>query len=526
MPSTPSNTLAPAPTLILVPSFVLSEEPDVPALAPIPVAATAALAKIVNAAPAIRSENSEVAVANVLRPTPSALLLDDDDVLDLDLEAFFAPGTPDVIAPVVAQPIAPQAKGKGKAKELAPTPTRPIAQPAAQPVVAGSSSSKTRSTLDKLGIKLADKPQRWTTAHHNSRVDEHNALTMITAAVHDEVAVVKGDLREGLAGAHTQLVDSISLIPIPGLQAQLVGYRADAADAISRAGYDIDPSLVEASNRQSANATIMGNAINGVYGRLRNVEASLSALEASMDSHTSTLQLVLNRTGAGAGTATAAPSSDTAFLAGLNNETLRSVVQEMINANGKRVRFVDGDVDEPAKHHHVAAAPAVVIPPVFTLPTAPAAPVYAAPVVTLPTAPAAPAYATPFVPPSYPTAPPSTGLMPTSALPTAPVPSTGLPHAPPGGPPRVRVDPAREVLFGPMNWEGKWNRNPLLVINNVISQNTMRAARFVSRRGADDSIAVLVFDADAHAAWFIGAWNASSRVGYEVCVARPMPLNT
>jgi hypothetical protein len=84
------------------------------------------------------------------------------------------------------------------------------------------------------------------------------------------------------------------------------------------------------------------------------------------------------------------------------------------------------------------------------------------------------------------------------------------------------------VLFGPVDWEGKWNRTPYQLIHSILGANTMRNARFTSRRGPDDSTAVVVFDADAHrdAAWFIAAWNASTRAGYECCAARPMTFNT
>jgi hypothetical protein len=89
----------------------------------------------------------------------------------------------------------------------------------------------------------------------------------------------------------------------------------------------------------------------------------------------------------------------------------------------------------------------------------------------------------------------------------------------------VKIDPAREVLFGPMDWEEKWNLTPRNLIMNVLTHNTMRNARFTSRRGPDDATAILVFDADNVASWFIATWNGSPRTGYEICTARPMSLN-
>ncbi|KAJ7871353.1 hypothetical protein B0H13DRAFT_2555311 [Mycena leptocephala] len=79
------------------------------------------------------------------------------------------------------------------------------------------------------------------------------------------------------------------------------------------------------------------------------------SLQASMDSHGSTSQLVLSRTCANTGTSPPSPSaSDAAVLAGVSTETLRA---EMVNANGKRAR-ADDDVEDPAKRQHIA----VVIP--------------------------------------------------------------------------------------------------------------------------------------------------------------------
>jgi hypothetical protein len=75
-----------------------------------------------------------------------------------------------------------------------------------------------------------------------------------------------------------------------------------------------------------------------------------------------------------------------------------------------------------------------------------------------------------------------------------------------------------------MDWEGQWNRNPLTLIDSVIGGDTIRAARFTSRKGPEDATAILVFDADAHASWFIGAWNTNARVGYECCVGDFKPV--
>ncbi|KAJ6574595.1 hypothetical protein B0H19DRAFT_1124878 [Mycena capillaripes] len=75
------------------------------------------------------------------------------------------------------------------------------------------------------------------------------------------------------------------------------------------------------------------------------------------------------------------------------------------------------------------------------------------------------------------------------------------------------------VLFGPMDWDKKWHLAPRNLILSVIA--TMRSARITSRKGPDEETAVLVFEAESVATWFIEAWNTNSRVGYECCIARP-----
>ncbi|KAJ7929862.1 hypothetical protein B0H13DRAFT_2310251 [Mycena leptocephala] len=117
------------------------------------------------------------------------------------------------------------------------------------------------------------------------------------------------------------------------------------------------------------------------------------------------------------------------------------------------------NVDDASKDHH----PAIAIPPTFTFPTAPPAPDFAAFL-----------FASPF--PASPTAA-------AVAHPTVPPPSTtALRRAPPGNSPHVKVDPAREVLFGPMNWGVKWNCTPHDLIVSV--SGTTPCAPHASRRVA------------------------------------------
>ncbi|KAF8211894.1 hypothetical protein K438DRAFT_1751497 [Mycena galopus ATCC 62051] len=235
-----------------------------------------------------------------------------------------------------------------------------------------------------------------------------------------------------------------------------------------------------------------------------------TSIQASLDAVHNTLRVVLSRTSASTGSAPPAPTAAEAVV---------------INANGKRVHDADG-VDDAAKRQHLA----ITAPTPFSLPTAPpppgyAAPAFAAPAPLLP-APFVPAAAAPMpaliAPAPVPAHPFAVATIAPTALPTVPAP---LPRAPPAGAPRVPPNPAREVLFGPMNWEKKWNRNPHNLIMNTLGPTTMRGVHFSSRRGADDDTVIVVFEAETVANWFVTTWNASSRLGYEICTARPQSLN-
>ncbi|KAJ7719575.1 hypothetical protein B0H16DRAFT_1606138 [Mycena metata] len=235
-------------------------------------------------------------------------------------------------------------------------------------------------------------------------------------------------------------------------------------------------SLVSAANAHTANGLRMAEAISDIASRTRTLETTavvVTGVEATLDSHAAILQTILDRISALSGSAPPAPK---------------------LSPTPKRARE-DDVVEAPAKRAHLA--PNLVLPPTFSLPTAPPAPQFAAPGFAAPAAPPAPL--------ELPTAPPA------------------LPRAPPSSnPPRVHVDSAREVLFGPLDWEGNHKNTPRNLILNVLSNVNMRNARFTSRKGGDEESAILTFDAPAVAEWFTTTWNSSSRVGYTVCVARPM----
>ncbi|KAF8172020.1 hypothetical protein K438DRAFT_1852098 [Mycena galopus ATCC 62051] len=306
------------------------------------------------------------------------------------------------------------------------------------------------------------------------------------------------DLEDGLSGVH----------------ARVVGLAADMAEGgrTTEDPYAMS-TVVSALNTHTANGNALADAIRAVQGRIAELEkmpAAITSIQASLDAVHNTLRVVLSRTSASTGSAPPAPTAAEAVV---------------INANGKRVHDADG-VDDAAKRQHLA----ITAPTPFSLPTAPpppgyAAPAFAAPAPLLP-APFVPAAAAPMpaliAPAPVPAHPFAVATIAPTALPTVPAP---LPRAPPAGAPRVPPNPAREVLFGPMNWEKKWNRNPHNLIMNTLGPNTMRGVHFSSRRGADDDTVIVVFEAETVANWFVTTWNASSRLGYEICTARPQSLN-
>ncbi|KAJ7790714.1 hypothetical protein B0H14DRAFT_3501377 [Mycena olivaceomarginata] len=188
--------------------------------------------------------------------------------------------------------------------------------------------------------------------------------------------------------------------------------------------------------------------------------------QATIESHTNTLQVILAPAPTPALRPPAPSASDASVLAGID-PACRAVMQEYSTPMGS-ARVAE---DPSAKRAHIG----VVIPPPFTYPTAPPAPDYTAAA---------------FAPPA-----PRVRFCACVAngAPTSGVFWSTL-HA--------------RVLFWPMDWEGQWNRNPLTLIDRVIGGNAVRAARFTSRSGTEDATAILIFDADARASWFIGAWNA------------------
>ncbi|KAJ7870469.1 hypothetical protein B0H14DRAFT_246822 [Mycena olivaceomarginata] len=290
------------------------------------------------------------------------------------------------------------AKGKGKGKAAPPAASAPPSASAAGTSlpVAGPSSSS-HKWLKQIHFALTQKPpQRYGAPEHKANRLALDTLAVGTAGLHDRVEKLNVDLADGLAG----------------FRAQLQGFQADAAEALAHppassvADSHAIPSLIESANRPGSNGVAMGNSIRDSAARISQLQDEVTALQATVDSHNHTLKILLARSSASSGT----------FAA--------------IDDGRKRAREQDED-DHPAHRN----APGVFIPPTFSLPTAPPAPDFASPA---------------FAPPALAVAAPA-------PLPTAP---PTLPRAPPSGPPRVAIDPAREVRLGPMDWEKKWHVTP------------------------------------------------------------------
>ncbi len=119
----------------------------------------------------------------------------------------------------------------------------------------------------------------------------------------------------------------------------------DVATHSSPVGVGAVPLLVAASNKHVSNAAKMGRIVNNLLLRIRKVEeisASVTGIQATLESYHRTLQVVLGRTSANAGTAPAAFSIDDAAVVAstvsAGETSLRAIVEEVINGNGKRVR--------------------------------------------------------------------------------------------------------------------------------------------------------------------------------------------
>ncbi|KAJ6572642.1 hypothetical protein B0H10DRAFT_1964357 [Mycena sp. CBHHK59/15] len=168
-----------------------------------------------------------------------------------------------------------------------------------------------------------------------------------------------------------------------------------------------------------------------------------------------------------------------------------STTAELVRASNKHtanfsaVSTAITHVDSRLEALENVAPASVQVPPIVVTPVAATAPLLFAPAIAAHAAAAGPL-----------------------AFPTAPLaPPAAFPHAPPGGPPRARADPGREVLLGPMTW----GQNVKDDDRNLISAVLPTAARtpFRIRRAHDDFHTVCIFDSEAIADWIIAAWSTA-----------------
>ncbi|KAJ6560960.1 hypothetical protein B0H10DRAFT_1966763 [Mycena sp. CBHHK59/15] len=299
-----------------------------------------------------------------------------------------------------------------------------------------------------------------------------DALAVGTATIHDDVKLLTANLADALEG----------------VQAQLIGYVPPSTTA----------ELVRASNKHTANFSAVSTAITHVDSRLEALEnvapsaaqiVCMTKMEAEMDALSNTVKTLMARVSSLSGSSPThhapAPTNDAHLLA---------LFKDFINVNGKCVRDADdSDVARNIHSYPLQSRPlaSVQVPPIVVTPVAATAPLLFAPAIAAHAAAAGPL-----------------------AFPTAPLaPPAAFPHAPPGGPPRARADPGREVLLGPMTW----GQNVKDDDRNLISAVLPTAARtpFRIRRAHDDFHTVCIFDSEAIADWIIAAWSTAPRVGYE-----------
>ncbi|KAJ6527613.1 hypothetical protein DFH09DRAFT_1371392 [Mycena vulgaris] len=268
--------------------------------------------------------------------------------------------------------------------------------------------------------------------------------------------------RAATSTVHDRVADLEKMLAegLEGVDARFIGFAADHAEGSCGPAHP-------ASNKLAENATAMGAVVNDTETRTRKLEVAaasaivVTALQAQVESQGRTLQAILVRISALTGSAPPAPSDhDAGLLAGSSTADDARLRAMVQEVVNQNGKRGRGGDDDDAAPKRQQLA---VIH---------------------------------------------------CACSTRRV----------GGPPRVRIDPAREVLFGPMTWAGNCHFAPRNLIIHVLGANNIRAARFTSRKGPDDFTAVLVFEADAVASWFVTTWNDSPRAGYKVCLARPTPL--
>ncbi|KAJ7679952.1 hypothetical protein B0H17DRAFT_1206245 [Mycena rosella] len=231
-------------------------------------------------------------------------------------------------------------------------------------------------------------------------------------------------------------------------------------------------SIITALKKHGENSAAMMSAIHLTIARLEQLEhraasvTVISSIQATLGSHDHMLKTILSRLSATSDSAPPAPSRNeaAAINAPVANDDahIHAMVQDIVNQNGKRGREGDADGALPKRQELVN------IPPPLS---------------------------------SSPPSPPRLRhqRMPLPPSPRRPPPSPRTLH-------RLRLPRCHARPWAPL-------KGSLLTISAHGLKPTMCTARFSSRKGPDDDTAIIAFQAEAVAAWFVATWNANPRIG-------------
>ncbi|KAJ6612420.1 hypothetical protein B0H10DRAFT_1952313 [Mycena sp. CBHHK59/15] len=460
-----NQPVGPVPTLLNIPSFSFPAAPDVPAasgtLAPLLEMASTTLNALLPS-PSSTTTDENVVVKALAHSASSAILLDKDN--DLDLEDFFNP---------------PSNKGKSKASAPGPSATpAPLAPPVLVPTVpvpaspAGPSSTL-HPWLKAIGyLPVSKPPKHYGAEEHKANCHDLDTLAAGTARVDDKVSCLMTELAEVLEGVNAHIISIVADISAPSHAAP------------SRTDNGTINMLVTASNKHTTNLASMAVALCDSLCRIEALEKTavttqsnrVTQLEASVDSLSNVVGVLMGRVSAMSGTADMSAAPGVSF----------------VNANSERPCEDNETSALQNVWPHVDAAAIVAVPDsfVFTHPGN-----------------------TPMPPPPHPVVAIAHNMM------LAPKPLPLLLCPPPSGPPRAQIDPACEVHLGPVMWDGNFHHGPCNLVSTILRLST-GAVRFSSCESPDDNTVLCVFESDAVADWFVTMWNNSSCVVYEVCVVR------
>ncbi|KAJ6501462.1 hypothetical protein C8R47DRAFT_1067805 [Mycena vitilis] len=224
-------------------------------------------------------------------------------------------------------------------------------------------------TLPDSRIRSVPRLTRHMPQSHRTAEESPSGRKFHTALGHDidMLATSAAELESAVGKMAADLDDNLA-----DITARVIGLEADLAelDAIENTAV---PSLIAASNMHTTNTGKMGTVIRDIVRRLTRLEENSTAvttLQATVDSHQQALKIVLNRASANTGTTPPVLSAnDAAIVASYSDAddtNLRALIEEIVNAHGKRssnsVREDEGRikrtrVDIPPSFTHLDAFP-------------------------------------------------------------------------------------------------------------------------------------------------------------------------